>query len=353
MSDRSHLPRIIQHLLRAAQKDGEGWTPQRLEDAVEAITALLAVEPHMARLLLQAAAQPRSLANLDASNLLTSLLRDRDDLALLRWLELERLRQALPVESDRLRAERLELEPHAMRTAPSEVAELRARAPVMPTTLPPAKTDDSVRAPVTHANAPDSGAAMTPVGPAPAKADSEALAAAEDDAADADAAPQPRAQRLAPPARPADQSPAAAWSEITLTATDRKIIEVVVRGVSWGSLTPPRDGRGSERLPMPWQMLLAVLVHEGQVGWSPDGRAGGRMMGHHRATGWRAFDTNITLNTFEGRISTLRNDLKRAFGIKADDPIPSVSDEDQGGPQSVYRAKFVAKCEMAPEDFGA
>jgi len=301
--------------LAVQDQDAEGWTPERLQDAIEGISTLVA-EPYLARFVAEAAAQSRSLTDLDAPRFLAALIQGVNHLVLARWRELEELRQASAREPERAQAERLALEPRAARWAPSEVAELRARAGPAPAGSPPLAE-----------------------GPPPPPAGST-------DSTVTQAEPEP-APRLTPPLRPVGEGPPVAWSEVELTAIDMKTVGVKVRGAEWGPLTMPRDGRGSERATVVWSTLFLFLLHEGTLWWEPGAGNTGVVVGSHK--GGERRTSRLKLTAFEGRLRDLRDALKLAFDLKERDLLKYKKDKAAG--RNVWRAPFLCRSSLVPGDY--
>lgn len=120
-------PENLRRMLTLAVKEGEGWTERRVQKAIEGLSVVVQNQ-RLAHLLADLCARPRSLAALDAESFVGRLLDDLDHCVLQRWLELEAVRQHVAVESPALRDERVALESHVARFAPSEIAAQRARA---------------------------------------------------------------------------------------------------------------------------------------------------------------------------------------------------------------------------------
>ncbi len=342
-------PENLRRLLALAVEEGEGWTERRVLRAVERLSRVVQ-DTHVASLLEDLAAEPRSLAALDANVFVAHLLDDLDRRMLEEWQELERLRQHDSVEPPSQRDERLALEPHVARFAPHEIALLRAGAPDSNTGV---DDEDRVDAGAEAARACD----LTDIGVDP-NDPLGVLGDVKPNAPDADAGPPPPASggdvdpvteptlTTTPP--PGEGFPTS-WSDVLLTATDLRRVDVTVRGVAWSSMTPPRDGRGSERLPVIWQTLLLLLGSEGAIGWQPDHVESGRIL--TRAEGeWLARGKNVALNTFQVQVGDLRAALRQAFGLD-DDPLPPVRKRERGAPRSLYRAAFECRWAMTAEDF--
>lgn len=351
-------PENLRRLLTLAVEEGEGWTESRVLEVIEELSPLVQ-DAHRARLLDRLAAQRRSLAILDEDVFVRRLVGDLNRRTLERWLELEELRQSAGVEPPNQRDERLALEPHVARFAPPEIALLRARAPDSKTGV---DGEDRVDAGAEAARASD----LTNIGVDP-NDPFGVLGDVKPNAPGADADPPPPASggdvdpiteptlTTTPP--PGEGFPAS-WSDVLLTATDLRRVDVTVRGVAWSSMTPPRDGRGSERLPVVWQTLLLFLRSEGAVGWQPDHVESGVVMRLDQGA-WRPLGgKKIASNALEVRVGGLRRALTQAFRL-AQDPLPSGRKREKaappkrgkGEPRKVYQAAFGCKWAMMAEHF--